>query len=138
MPITCVKNHRNPKSTPTHMFLSCLVQFEAERPNAMHPIYLIVLKLEISNPHRIRKAVMINKIEETTARFLQPRINLLNNILPSPSRPIATSLRDSRRQLDLLDFIRVRDRVDVQAAGHVPGYVAVESCDLDCQCAVLL
>ena len=60
----------------------------------------------------------------------QPRINLLNNIPPRPSRPIATSLRNSRRQLDLLDFVRVRDRVDVQAAGHVPGYVAVESWDV--------
>jgi hypothetical protein len=109
------------------MFLSCLVQFKADCPNAMHPIYLSMLNLDIPNPHRIRKAIMINKIEETTARFLQTRINLLNNILPSPSRPIATSLRDSRRQLDLLDLVRVRDRVDVQAAGHVPGYMAVES-----------
>jgi len=59
----------------------------------------------------------------------QPRINLLRNILARPRTPIATRLRHRGRQLDLPDFFGVGDSVDVQAAGHVPGDVAVEGPD---------
>jgi hypothetical protein len=100
--------------------------YSAQQRNApADPIY----------PHRISSRFVktskgkTDKKEGNPTNFLQPRIDLLNNIPARPSRPLATSLRDSRRQLDLLNLIRVRDRVDVQAAGHVPGYVAVESWD---------
>jgi hypothetical protein len=141
MPIALIRisRSRSPANLPNpsaHICLSCHVHpsthhvqpSPSNHPNASH------LSLYSQIPHpliliEIRKDIRtINKTKENPHRKpLQPRINLLNNILPRPSRPLATSLRHSRRQLDLLDLVRVRDRVDVQAAGHVPGYVAVES-----------
>lgn len=56
----------------------------------------------------------------------QAGINLLYHIVARPRDPVAARLRHGRGQLDLLDLLRVRDAVDVQAAGHVPGDVAVE------------
>ena len=115
-------------TTPTIIHPNAPHLYPPPSPKPSPPVFI-----ESSRHPKERKKEPTNTKRNTPQRSfsrLQPRINLLNNIPPRPSRPIATSLRNSRRQLDLLDFVRVRDRVDVQAAGHVPGYVAVESCGL--------
>jgi hypothetical protein len=60
--------HGNPDRPPTHICLSChvhpstnYVTTKADHPNAMHPIYLSMLKLGNFHPHRIHKAIMVNK-----------------------------------------------------------------------------
>jgi hypothetical protein len=114
--LPCTPIHRHIMYSPSNHPKAAHLALYSQIP---HPLILIEIRKDIRT---------INKTKENPYRKpLQPRINLLNNILPRPSRPLATSLRHSRRQLDLLDLVRVRDRVDVQAAGHVPGYMAVES-----------
>ena len=127
---------RQPIPASPAMYIHPHIMFSPTQTIPMQCTPLISLCPNPTSPILIEfvKAIMITKgNKETPTKCLQTRINLLNNILSSPSRPFATSLRDSRRQLNLLNLIRVRDRVDVQAAGHVPGYVAVESCHLSCQ-----